>query len=286
MGWMTSDDQRVMLHWRSHDLSVRASKFDSWVGKHLMRFMLDGPLNRVRRGLGLPRRRDLLISEFIRPGLNLGLWSPHFRGPRPGDPQGGVICGFPWFDDHHDHQADDDQLDAFLNAGDPPIVFTLGTAAVHVPGDFYASAAASAHDLGRRAILLIGRKEYAARYCNLPPTIRAFTYAPFTTLLPRAAATVHHGGIGTTAQALRAGRPTVVVPLAHDQFDNAARVKRLGVSETVPHRRADRRALTEALSTVLDRPDVADRAANLGQRIRAEHGAARAVDALERTIAR
>lgn len=284
MGWMASHDQRVMVHWRSHDLSVRSSRLDSWVGKHLMRFMLDGPLNRVRRELGLPKRRDLLVSEFLRPGLNLGLWSPHLRGPRPGDPEGGVICGFPWFDDHHDHQAADDELEEFLNAGEPPIVFTLGTAAVHVPGDFYAHAAAAAQDLGKRAILLVGRKEYAERYRDLPHTIRTFTYAPFTTLLPRAAATVHHGGIGTTAQGLRAGKPTVVVPLAHDQFDNAARVKRLGVSETVQHRHADRRALTNALRAVLDRPDVATRAASLGQSVRTEDGAITAVAALERAI--
>lgn len=282
MGWMASHDQRVMVHWRSHDLSVRSSRIDSWIGKHLMRFMLDGPLNRIRRELGLAKKRDLLVGEFIRPGLNLGLWSPHFRAPCPGDPEGGVICGFPWFDDHHDHQVADDELNAFLADGDPPIVFTLGTAAVHVPGDFYAHAARAAQELGRRAILLIGRTEYAARYRDLPKTIRTFTYAPFTTLLPRAAATVHHGGIGTTAQGLRAGKPTVIVPLAHDQFDNAARAKRLGVSETVLHARADTRALTKALHTILDRPDVANRAATLGQHVRVEAGAVIAVDHIER----
>ncbi len=119
-----------------------------------------------------------------------------------------MICGFPWFDDHHDHQASDAELNAFLDAGEEPIVFTLGTAAVHVPGDFYLNAARggdepeAAGDPADR-----GAAEYAARYRDLPGTIRAFTYRRFSTLLPRAAATVHHGGIGTTAHGI-AGRTT------------------------------------------------------------------------------
>ncbi len=67
--------------------------------------------------------------------------------------------------------------------------------------------------------------------------VRAFNYVPFSKVLPRAAALVHHGGIGTTAQALAAGVPQLVVPFAHDQPDNAARVRRLGVGDFLLPRR-------------------------------------------------
>jgi rhamnosyltransferase subunit B len=63
----------------------------------------------------------------------------------------------------------------------------------------------------------------------LPPHAHAVSYAPFDALLPRLAALVHHGGIGTTAQALAAGLPQGVVPFAHDQFDNATRLVKRGV---------------------------------------------------------
>lgn len=281
IAWMASRDPIVFGPWRSHNPRVYATRIDAWFGRRVMRLMLDGKLNRLRRELGYPKGRDLLIGEFLRPGLNLGLWSPHYRAPAPGDPRGSVICGFPWFDAHHDHAHDGAELEAFLAAGEPPIVFTLGTAAVHLSTRFFAHAAEAARRLGRRAVLLIGRAEYADRARDLPPGVRAFTYAPFSTLLPRAAAVVHHGGIGSTAQTLRSGRPAVVCPLAHDQFDNAARAQRLGVAATLPYRRLSPERLAQALLAVMEDPETHAKARNLGERVRAEDGAAAAARALE-----
>jgi UDP:flavonoid glycosyltransferase YjiC (YdhE family) len=109
----------------------------------------------------------------------------------------------------------------FLDSGPPPIVFTLGSAAVHLARDFYVQAAAAAQLLGRRAILLLGRNPAPP---HLPSTILPWNYLPYARIFPSAAAIVHQGGVGTTAQALRAGRPMLVMPFAHDQFDNARRV--------------------------------------------------------------
>lgn len=285
IGWMESDDPIVFGPWRSHNPSPWLSRLDAWVGRLSIRFMLDGPLNRIRRELGLPKSRDFLVREFVRPGLNLGLWSSRFRGPAKGDPEGSVICGFPWFDAHHDHEHDWTAIEEFLNAGEPPLVFTLGTAAVHVPGhDFYACALEAARLLGRRAVLLIGKEEYRARLGTLPDGVRAFAYAPFSKLLPRAAATVHHGGIGSTAQGLKSGRPTVIVPLAHDQFDNAARAKRLGISETLFFKRVTGPGLAKSLRMVLESKDAGERAKRIAVEIRAENGARAAVEALEKTL--
>lgn len=243
------------------------------------RFFYDRPLNRLRRDLGLPPQRDQFILTPRRADLALALWSPAFRAPMPDDPENSRICGFVWFDRHRERAQTEEDINRFLDAGDPPIIFTLGTTAVHVAGPFYAAAAEAARRLGRRAILLTGRPEYAPP--QLPPGVRAFNYGPFTEILPRGCATVHHGGIGTTAQAIRAGKPTVIVPFAHDQFDNAARAKRLGLSQTIPRTRLTADALAAALQTILDDPAYARRAAELASRIEHDDGAARAADALE-----
>ena len=125
-------------------------------------------------------------------------------------------------------------------------------------------------------------QEYAPKH--LPPGVRAFTYAPFSTVLPRGVATVHHGGAGTTAQAMRAGRPTVIVPFAYDQFDHAARTRRLGLSATVKRKAISPQTLAEALRQVIDDPEVARRAEAVGKVLSKENGAITAATILEETV--
>ena len=104
------------------------------------------------------------------------------------------------------------------------------------PGNFYEDSAAAAKILGRRAVLLVG-KDTRNRPPSLPDGVVAFDYAPFSELFPRAAAIVHQGGIGTTAQAMRSGRPMLVMPYAHDQPDNAERLVRLGIARSISRHR-------------------------------------------------
>src|SRR5439155_17651208 len=85
--------------------------------------------------------------------------------------------------------------------------------------------------LGRRALLLTRFRELLP--ASLPSHARHFDYAPFSRVLPQATALVHHGGIGTTAQAFATGVPQLVVPFAFDQPDTAARVRRLGVGSSI-----------------------------------------------------
>ena len=110
-------------------------------------------------------------------------------------------------------------------AGEPPIVFTPGSAMYHGQ-DFFRASVEACKQLNRRGILLTRHAEQIP--ADLPATIRHFSYAPFSLLLPRAAALVHHGGIGTSAQAMAAGCRQLITPFAHDQFDNADRLRRLG----------------------------------------------------------
>jgi rhamnosyltransferase subunit B len=275
--WFNRRSQPVMLPFRSETPNALSSWTDVAIGRVMVRWMLDGPLNRARRKLGLPRGRNVYMGECVAGEKNLALWSSHFRGPLEGDPERGVICGFPWFDTRG-AERDGGELEAFLSAGEAPVVFTLGTAAVHTPGAFYREAAGACADVGRRGVLLVGSEASVRAAGTLPTGVRAFGYAPYSTLFPRCAAVVHHGGIGTTAQGLRSGRPTVIVPLAHDQFDNAARVARLGVSRTVHHAKVTRSSLARALRSVLDDEAVRTRSGELGPKIAAEDGAARAAE--------
>jgi rhamnosyltransferase subunit B len=128
----------------------------------------------------------------------------------------------------------DTDLRRFLEAGPAPIGFTPGSAMAH-GRDFFDRALAASRRLGRRALLIT---PYADQLPDpLPSFAQAVDYAPFDLLLPRLAALVHHGGIGTTAQALAAGKPQGVLPFAHDQLDNAARIERLGVGLQLGRRR-------------------------------------------------
>jgi UDP:flavonoid glycosyltransferase YjiC (YdhE family) len=248
----------------------------------VLRFMVDRPLYAVADECGLPRRRDVFYEALTGGDLNLGLWSPRFRGPAPDDPPQGRICGFAWYDRHRELETASNEIAHFLDDGDAPLVFTLGTAAVHVSGRFYVAAADACRRLGRRGLLLTGRSEYAPP--DLPRGVRAFPYAPYSQVMPRAAANIHQGGIGTTAQALRSGRPMLVVPHAHDQFDNAARVRRLGTGLVLGRNRVSGRAFERLLSRLLDGAEFTSRAAKLGRSIAGECGAAQAAEAIEGAV--
>lgn len=282
VSWWNPLDRPVMAPWQHATPPVAQSKFVLWAGRWVMRLTLDGAVNRVRREHGLPEGSEHFYRVNTGGIVNLGLWSPLYRGPVQGDPPTGVITGFPHFDVVRDQQQDNDDLMRFLDDGEPPILFSLGTAAVHVAGKFYEAAAEACVRMKRRGLLLIGKPEYGPR--SVPSGVRAFNYAPYSTVFPRCAAIVHHGGIGTTAQALRAGRPQLVTPMAHDQFDNAARVKRLGAGLRVGHARATPDKLVQRLSHLFDDPAFASAAAEIGPKIAAERGAERAADALVRAF--
>ncbi|MFT4039895.1 MAG: glycosyltransferase [Thermomicrobiales bacterium] len=236
-----------------------------------------GPLHALQRELGQPTDRDSLLEAYS-PTLTLALFSPHFAPPQPDWPPHTVATGFPFLDTPEDHVLSP-ELEAFLAAGPPPIVFTLGSSAVWTPGSFYPESVEAAVRLKRRAVLLTGPGA-AERMPQLPPGVIAVDYAPHAAIFPRAAAIVHQGGIGTTAQALRAGKPTVIIPFAHDQFDNARRAERLGLSLTMAREHYAAASATRTLHRLLSNPDIARRADHFRRVIRAEDGIAAACDAL------
>lgn len=152
------------------------------------------------------------------------------------------------------------ELQAFLADGDAPLVFTPGSGNRHARA-YFTQALKAAQALGKRAIFLTPFREQVAAV--LPSSVVWQSYVPLRALLPHVAMLVHHGGIGTTAEALRAGTPQLVVPLAFDQFDNAARVCRLGAGATLSLGAVRRGRLTGALRALLAAPGLPARCRSL-----------------------
>jgi UDP:flavonoid glycosyltransferase YjiC (YdhE family) len=240
------------------------------------------PLDRLRAELGLPPAPDANpLTDGHAPRLHLALFSDRLAGPQPDWPPQTVATGFPWYD-RHGEAGLPPALARFLDAGPPPVVFTLGTAVAADAGPFYEHSAAAARRLGRRAVLILHEPRNRPR--DLPEGVAAFDYAPFSELFPRAAAVVHHGGIGTTGLALRSGRPMLVMPCAWDQPDNAERAARLGVARTLARRRYTPARVAAELRRLLDDPSYSRRASEVGEQVRQEDGVRAACDALERLL--
>ena len=119
-----------------------------------------------------------------------------------------------------------------------PILFTVGTSAGFEAGDFFKQCAWAAYRAGHRSLLLVGRlPDGQTEIDGLPPGALAVPYAPHSMIMPKCSLVVHQGGAGTTAQAMRAGKPQLVVPFAHDQPDNAHRIVKAGLGAWRPRRR-------------------------------------------------
>ena len=172
-----------------------------------------------------------------------------------------------------------ESLKEFLDAGDAPIVFTLGSAAVMDARNFFEESAKAARILKRRAVLLYGVFNEAPKIAD--ENIAAFDYAPYSLLFPRSSCVVHQGGVGTTAQTLRAGVPHLIMPYSHDQPDNAARCVRLGVARTISRDKYKAESAAKELREILSRENYKNNAAEARRIVRAERGTETACDATE-----
>jgi rhamnosyltransferase subunit B len=240
------------------------------------------PIHQLRHELGLPALvGNPFIDDKHSPYLVLAMFSSVFAKPQPDWAANTVITGFTFYDGSEGKAELTPELKQFLDAGEPPIVFTLGSAAVMAPGSFYEESIQAAKLLNRRAVLLIGKNPPPK---NLSEDIIAVSYVPYSQIFPRACAIVHQGGIGTTAQALRAGRPTLVMPYSHDQPDNAARVERLGTSCTIGRKQYSAVRAAKKLRELLENPNYAAKAAEIKRMIQPENGVGVACDAIEKQL--
>ncbi len=236
------------------------------------------PLDRLRASEGLPPLRDNPIQMFS-PWGTAGWYSPLLGGPQPDWPPHTSLTGFPFREGSATGSASPELLD-YLEQGDRPVVFTLGSAAVRNPGSFYEESLRAVERLGCRAVFLTGST------ANRPkPSGRANVfvadYAEFSVLFPRSAAVVHQGGIGTIAETMRAGVPMLVVPFMHDQPDNAFRASRVGIARVVPRAKYNAERAARNLHLLLSQSGYAAKAREAASQIATEDGLNRACAVLE-----
>ena len=239
------------------------------------------PIYDLRSELGLPKGQNPLFDAKHSPFLVLAMFSRVLGVAQKDWAENTLITGFCFYDSDAGNAALPANLEAFLNAGPPPVVFTLGSAAVLAAGRFYEFSARAAIRLGIRAVLLIGSDKRNQIRQPLPDSICVAEYAPYSKLFSRAAMVVHQGGVGTTAQCLRAGKPMLIMPFSHDQPDNGRRMQRLKVARVIQRGNYTPVRVARKLRAMLDEPLFARRAEIVARRLEQEDGLRSACDALE-----
>lgn len=235
------------------------SRLPLWLKRLMLKLpnpmdQLIGPALRQHcRAAGIPAPRRVYPDWWHSPDLTVALFPDWYAAPQPDWPDSLYQAGFP-MEDLASQSTLSPEVEAFLAAGEPPLVFTPGTGHLHVR-EFFQSALEAANLLERRAI-------FATRQIQdlppLPDTVLPLRYAPFSLLLPRSAALIYHGGIGTCSQALAAGIPHLVMAMAHDQPDNANRLRRLGVGLSLKPKHFNGERIATLLRTLLSTPSVAE----------------------------
>jgi rhamnosyltransferase subunit B len=278
-------DAPLMLSPR-HEWARSYNRTILWLGEMKLSGCMS-PIRAIYKKYGV--EMDMGLSGVISDTQTLGLYSPLMGGISPDFPPKTEIVGFPFFDSEDGRQsALPPQLEHFLNAGDAPLVFSLGSTAVYDGEGFYGHAISVAKSLGERAVLLVGLQSPLLN-ADLGPDILCVPYAPHSLLMPRAKANIHHGGIGSCAQALRAGKPQIITPVFGDQFDNARRIERMGAGLALPFDKWQKSRAQKAISEVLRDETFSQRAKACGAIISQEDGAKTAalkiLDSLKQPLA-
>lgn len=232
-------------------------------------------INLFRKSLGLAPVQKVFERWTHSPQMNLGFFPEWFARPQPDWPPQTHLTGFVYYDQEETISND---VDEFFKAGSAPIVFTPGTAMKH-GSQFFLDCIRACQQLGRRGILLTQFPEQLPG--QLPEGIRHFSYLPFRQMLPRTLALVHHGGIGTTAQAIAAGIPQVIRPLAHDQPDTAARVEKLGIGVALGPKQFTATSLVKKLEPLITSQQVLERCQAYAKKINPAESLNRACTLIE-----
>jgi len=265
-----------LRHFRFLGVTFHAGVY--WLVQRLVASWLE-PYRNFRREIGLSETHDPIFKGKFSKLFHLAMFSKVLGKPQPDWHTPTLQTGFCFYDGQQDLGKMPEDLTKFLNAGEPPIVFTLGSAAVMDARDFFEESAQAARILNRRAVLLYGIFNEAPKITD--ENIVAVDYAPYSQILPRAACVVHQGGVGTTAQVLRAGVPALIMPYSHDQPDNAARCERLGAARIIAREKYKAETAAKELRELLSDLSYKSKAAEAKKIVEAEHGTKMACDAIE-----
>mgnify|MGYP003334971504 CR=1 FL=1 len=211
---------------------------------------LAGPVNALRADQGLRAPvRGIMRNWWHSPDRVIALFPEWYAPKRPDWPPQTVVTRFPLYDEA-DTRPIDPKLEEFLTAGEPPVLLSPGSANMWAK-EFYEAGLAACWQLGRRALCVTRFPE------QVPADVAHFDYVPFSRVFPRCAAIVHHGGIGTCAQGMAAAVPQLLFPMSHDQPDQAQRLKRLGVADSLYPKQFKPAAVARKLAALIESRTVA-----------------------------
>ncbi len=235
--------------------------------------------NRFRHRLGLPPYGAASFYQILASTPLIGMYSQKVI-PRPPDwPETARITGY-CFAQTPTSWVPPAELQAFLEAGDRPVYVGFGSMSGRRPETLAALVMEALAKSGQRGVLLTGWG--GMRAISVPKSVFVVEAAPHAWLFPRMAAVVHHGGAGTTAEGLRAGTPSVIVPFAVDQAFWGKRVQDLGAGPApIPQKALTAGKLAQAIREAVEQAEIRRRAADLGRAIRAEDGLGAAVGAVK-----
>ena len=238
---------------------------------------IEKPLNAWRSELGLEPVHRIFRGWLHSPRRVIGLFPDWFGSPQPDWPSTARLTGFPLFDETGQHEPDP-KLEAFMGRDEPPIVFTPGSANEQA-SRFFKTAVEAVQQLHWPALLLTRHEPQLPRH--LPDHVLYRPYVPLSQVLPRCAAIVHHGGIGTCAQGLAAGVPQLIMPMGYDQPDNATRLGRLGVGAWLEPQEFTDNRLAAALQHLIESSQVAASCRRYADRIKTSDANEQTCDLIE-----
>jgi len=248
---------------------------EKWITDPLM----TPAINEFRSTLQMPPVRRVLTKWSPSPQRVIGLF-PDWFGAIPDGGPAFRHAGFVLFDDANGRQTPK-ELSSFIAEGPPPVIFSFGSAMRH-GRPYFEAAVEACRILKVRGVLLGARGEQIPD--KLPPNVRQADYAPFSDVFRRAACVVHHGGLGTSAQALKAGVPQLVMPIAYDQADNAVRMRRHGVASLLYPKRFTGKAVANRLKLLMDDDGIKQAARKVSERFRGMDGTSTACTLLEELV--
>ncbi|MEV7969495.1 glycosyltransferase [Sphaerisporangium sp. NPDC088356] len=219
---------------------------------HAYRHVLADGLTRVRSELGLGPVTDW-DAWFTSARLELGLWPRWFDRAGARSPARVRLTGFPLADDDQD-ETPPPEVAGLLEGPVRPVLVTGGTGRM-LHREFYAAALEGGRLAGRPVLLVVRHRDLVPD--PLPPGVSWYPRLPFRAVMPRVAAIVHHGGIGTLSRALRAGTPQVILAHGVDRPDNAERLERHGLTSWLPAPRWTPEAVSALLAKEIERGTVA-----------------------------
>jgi rhamnosyltransferase subunit B len=275
MGWFNTKEPGYLTYWPM-PLPLRRmhARIMLLIMDAALRYSLKSRCKKYAINLSFNSLHDVYDKAL----LNLGLWSQSLRPAGSDDPPHSKICGFVRDEHIKDWPDVPTQISDLFALDQKPVVVGLGSG-VSLNGDAVYKNTINACKQLNRSCLLVGKD--LSKYTDIENNIIAVDFAPYGWVFPRSSAIIHHGGLNTTAESLRSGIPSLIIPHGYDQFDNAIRAEQMGVSRNVRLGKVSSTKFTSTLGEILNNTAMHEQAVDISKKICAEpEGANKAAEAI------